>query len=250
MEAPYFYGLVYYAHKDGPRPAAWQCLDARQERASQHERLMTAGTDKTQEVGGGEPGGGGGVLERMAIDLDKWNESRIHHRGHASVAIVDQGKWRDRTWRHAEQFGEELGIAEAQPPELEVRCQELEIDASIVLGDHKSCAPFFVGQEQILGMSTRQLSRNVCDCSTVNIGSCSTVVEAMPSSARRSNKVLRSAVTKPKFTRTVSTKYLILRNSDAVKACGTPYRQRRGDQLQGPTVPSSANRMVLARARE
>ena len=63
--------------------------------------------------------GGGGVLERMAIDLDKWNEPRIHHRGHASVAIVDQGKWRDRTWRHAEQFGEQLGIAEAQPPELE-----------------------------------------------------------------------------------------------------------------------------------
>jgi hypothetical protein len=116
---------------------------------------MTAGTDKTQEVGGGEPGGGG-VLERMAIDLDKWNEPRIHHRGHASVAIVDQGKWRDRTWRHAEQFGEQLGIAEAQPSELEVRCQELEIDASIVLGDHKSCAPFLVGQEQILGMSARQ----------------------------------------------------------------------------------------------
>ena len=82
--------------------------------------------------------------------------ARIDHRGHASVAIVDQGKWRDRTWRHAEQFGEQLGIAEAQPPELEVRCQELEIDASIVLGDHKSCAPFLVGQEQILGMSARQ----------------------------------------------------------------------------------------------
>src|SRR6476620_10925565 len=32
----------------------------------------------------------------------------------------------------------------------------------------------------------------------------------MPSSARRSNRVLRSAVTKPKFTSTVSTKCLIL----------------------------------------
>src|SRR6476661_1465753 len=216
----------------------------------QHERLMTAGTDETQEVGGGEPGGGG-VLERMAIDLDKWKEPRIHHRGHASLAIVDQGKWRDRTGRHAEQFGEQLGIAEAQPPELEVRCQELEIDASIVLGDHKSCAPFFVGQEQILGMSARQtlaqrlrlldgehrlvLHRSRGDAEFGKAFEQSLAIRGHQAKvhAHRLDQVLDPRET-----------------SDAVKACGTSYGQRQGDQLQGPTVPSSANQMVLARARE
>jgi hypothetical protein len=100
------------------------------------------------------------------------------------------------------------------------------------------------------------VSRKARDCSTVNTGSCSTVTQAMPSSSSRAKNLLRSAaidagVTSRGPANGSPVKGLILAVILlSAKPLSSSYGHRKGDQLQRQTVPSSANRMGLARARE
>ena len=84
-------------------------------------------------------------------------------------------------------------LAEAEAAGAEPLGERLEIDPRVVLGDDEHHAAVLVGEEQVLGVGAGELSRKAPDCSTVNIGACSTVVVSMPSSSRRANRVLRSS---------------------------------------------------------
>ncbi len=52
-----------------------------------HHGLMTAGADKSQQIGGGEPRRRG-VLQRMAVDLGEREQRLVNH--HAQARLLDR----------------------------------------------------------------------------------------------------------------------------------------------------------------
>src|SRR5262245_51353362 len=93
----------------------WQRLRQRSGKRK-NEQLVTAGSDESKEILGGDPGRGG-ILQRMKIDLGEGDEGGIDCHDDAGLWTVDQGEGRDQASGHAEQVEQALRLAEAEAAE-------------------------------------------------------------------------------------------------------------------------------------
>jgi hypothetical protein len=145
-------------------------------------RPVPGGFEELKQISAGNrrrPGIGQGVK----IEHRRRHHGGIEHDGHPASHVIDRGKRCHRARLDAEELAQEFGGAERKPPGgAKEPVQRFQLDRGVLARDDQVWGAFFVAQEQVLGMATRNRAAQLS--STVNTAGWVTVLWAMPSLSR------------------------------------------------------------------
>ena len=118
---------------------------------------MPAGPYEGDEVGGGDRGCRV-VLERVKIEAFLSQHRRIEDDFETPRRGIDEREGSDGASLDAQHLGQQIGLAEAQPPRADHARYGLEVDAGILEADNEVESALLVLEEQVLGMGAGDLA--------------------------------------------------------------------------------------------
>ncbi len=101
---------------------------------------------------------GHGVDQRMGVHRPTLGQAAVQGQAYHARIVVDQGKRGHRTRLDAELAAQPVGAAEREPAGAQHLAKPLQVDRTILEGDHQPHLLLLVAQEEVLDVMARQVA--------------------------------------------------------------------------------------------